>query len=209
MKKILISGFEPFNGGDINPSQLLVEKLEAPEGVELIKAILPVEFNKTTDILTDLVNEKNPDIILSIGQAGNVPHISVERVALNIDNSKASDGKSVLADASGDAPVDRPIFSDGPDAYLSTLPVWDMVDAVNAVGIPCRMSYSAGTYVCNHAMYIGAILAEKHEIISGFVHVPYLPEQLIGQDNFIGKYSMSLDDMQKALNAIIACLAKA
>lgn len=206
MKKILLTGFEAFNGRDINPSEMIVERIVAPEGVELVKTILPVEYAKTTEILTKLVEKENPDVILSLGQAGNVPHIGVERVAVNLNNGKASDGKAVLPDSSGDAAVDRPIIEGGESAYFSTLPVWEMVEAVNAKGIPCRASYSAGTYVCNHVMYIGAYLASGWEnMISGFVHVPFLPEQLAGE-KVEGRYSMELADMVTAVQTIIEVL---
>lgn len=88
--KILVTGFEPFNGRDINPSQLILEKLEAPEGITLIKELLPVEFKRTTMILRELLKENQPNIVVSLGQAGNRPEISVERVAINLDNCRSS-----------------------------------------------------------------------------------------------------------------------
>ena len=91
--KILVTAFEPFNGRDINPSQLILEKLETPEGVNLIKELLPVEFKATTVILKNLLKEHQPDIVLSLGQAGNRPEISVERVAINLNNCRSSNGK--------------------------------------------------------------------------------------------------------------------
>ncbi len=104
--KILVTAFEPFNGRDINPSQLILEKIETPEGVTLIKELLPVDFKATTRILKNLLKEHQPDIVLSLGQAGNRPEISIERVAINLANCRSSNGKKTIADNAGDMPVD-------------------------------------------------------------------------------------------------------
>ena len=151
--KILVTGFEPFNGRDINPSQLILERLEAPKGVILIKELLPVEFRKTTTILKDLLKEHQPDVVISLGQAGNRPEISVERVAINLDNVRSSNGKREAADNAGDTPVDMPIMEGAPAAYFSTLPVWELVKVIQSAGVEAAASYTAGTYVCNHVMY--------------------------------------------------------
>lgn len=208
MRKIILTGFEAFNGREINPSKLIVEKIVEPEDTLLVRKILPVEFKATTELLNKLTEQEKPDIILSIGQAGNVPNISVERVAINLDNCKSSDGKGILADACGDCPIDRKIIEDGPDAFISKAPIWDIVKKVNDAGVMCRTSYSAGTYVCNHVMYVGAYISSKKEnMISVFVHVPFLPEQLANDTNTNGKYTMPLDDMVKGIQIIVDYLA--
>ena len=99
--KILVTAFEPFNGRDMNPSQLILEQLEAPEGVTLIKELLPVEFKTTTRVLQERLKEYQPDIVLSLGQAGNRPEISVERVAINLNNCRSSNGQKAIADNAG------------------------------------------------------------------------------------------------------------
>lgn len=145
---------------------------------------------------------------MSLGQAGNSPYIHVERVAINMDNGMYSDGTAVLADSAGVEKVDSVIFPEGENAYFSTLPVWDLIRKVNEAGIGCRASYSAGTYVCNHVMYVGAHLASKSgNMISGFVHVPFLPEQLQGKKELDNRYSMELDDMVKGIQIMIDYLA--
>lgn len=206
--KILVTGFEPFNGATVNPSEQIVNSLEAPEGATLIKEILPVEFKRTTTRLKELLREHNPDVVLSIGQAGNRPEISVERVAINLDNVRASTGKSELPDNAGDAPVDKPIAADGAPAYFSTLPVWDMVEAIQARKIPGAVSYSAGTYVCNHVMYTVLYEAAKNdlEIKAGFIHVPFLPEQLAERTDKRQVYAMPLLDMVAGIQAALAVL---
>lgn len=194
--RILVTAFEPFNGRDINPSQLILEQLEAPEGVTLIKELLPVEFKATTEILKKRLKEHRPDVVISLGQAGNRPEISVERVAINLDNCRSSNGQKVIADNAGDTPVDEPIVADGPQAYFSNLPVWEMVEAIQKAGVDAALSYTAGTYVCNHVMYtvLHEVAINYPDMEAGFIHVPFLPEQ-----NPVTGYTMELSDMVKGI----------
>ena len=203
--KLLITAFEPFNGGTINPSQLVLEQLEAPEQVELIKVLLPVEFKATTNIIKQLLQEHRPDVVISLGQAGNRPEICVERVAINLDCVRSSDGTRELADNVGDKPVDVPIATDGPAAFFSTLPVWDLVAAIKAQGVLGAASYSAGTYVCNHVMYtVLHVAAQRYPSMkAGFIHMPFLPEQMQGRTS---GYAMELEDMVKGVQAVVNCL---
>lgn len=200
MMKILVTAFEPFNGREINPSQLILEQLEAPEGVTLIKELLPVEFKATTKILRSLLEEHEPDIVLSLGQAGNRPEISVERVAINLNNVCSANGKKDLPDNAGDMPVDKPIVGDGPAAYFSTLPVWEIVNVMQEADVKAAVSYTAGTYVCNHVMYtvLHEAATKYPEMKAGFIHVPFLPEQ-----NPTTGYVMELDEMVRGIQVTI------
>ena len=201
--KILVTAFEPFNGRDINPSQLILEQLEAPEGVTLVKELLPVEFKRTTEILRELLKEHQPDIVLSLGQAGNRPEISVERVAINLNNCRSSNGQKIISDNAADAPIDRAIVAGAPQAYFSNLPVWDIVKTIQEAGVEAAVSYTAGTYVCNHVMYIVLHEAATNypQMKVGFVHVPFLPEQNPGTG-----YIMDFANMYKAIQSILECL---
>ena len=200
--KLLLTAFEPFNGGTVNPSQMVLEKVEEPHGMELVKIVLPVEFKKTTRLLKELLREHRPDVVISLGQAGNRPEICVERVAVNLDNVRSSDGMREIADNAGEKPVDEPIIPDGETAYFSTLPVWKLVTAIRNCGVKSAVSYSAGTYVCNHVMYTVLQEAACHypDMKAGFVHVPFLPEQMEGRTN---GYAMELEDMIKGVQAIV------
>jgi len=200
--KLLVTAFEPFNGGTINPSQMVLEHLEAPSGTELVKVLLPVEFKETTNILKQLLQEHRPDVVISLGQAGNRPELCVERVAVNLDCVRSSDGTKETADNAGDKPVDVPIEENGENAYFSTLPVWDLVATVKAQNVLGAASYSAGTYVCNHVMYtvLYEAAAKYPEMKAGFIHVPFLPEQMQGR---ISGYAMELDDMVKGIQAVV------
>lgn len=208
--KILVTGFEPFNGGNINPSEQIVYRLEAPEGVELVKEILPVEFKLSTVRLRELFQTHQPDVVLSIGQAGGRAEISVERVAINIDSVKSSNGSKLLPDNAGDMPIDEPIEADGAAAYFSTLPIWEMVEAIQAKGITAAVSNTAGTYVCNHVMYENLYQAAVQfpQMKAGFVHVPFLPEQIADRADKNRLAAMPLEDMVSALQAVLEVLAK-
>ena len=198
--KILVTGFEPFNGRDINPSQLILERLETPKDAILIKVLLPVEFKATTEVLKSLLKEHQPDMVLSLGQAGNRPEIAVERVAINLDNVRSANGKRELSDNAGDTPVDMFIIEDGAAAYFSSLPVWGMIEAIQDAGVDAVVSYSAGTYVCNHVMYtvLHEAATNYQNMKAGFVHVPFLPEQ-----NPTTGYSMELKEMVKSIQVCV------
>ena len=160
MKKILVTGFEPFNGQTENPSKWLATTLEPPEGAEVERLILPVEFHGAARILEKAIDAVRPDILLSIGQAGNVPGISVERTAVNLDSSLSADGLKLLADNSGFAPLDEPICPDGPAAYFSRLPVRSIVEALNAAGIiEGYFSNGTSTYKPNNTLTRGQVSA--------------------------------------------------
>ena len=208
--KILVTGFEPFNGGTINPSEQIVHHLAAPEGVTLIKKILPVEFKKSTVQLEELFREHQPDVVLSIGQAGGRAEISVERVAVNIDSVKSSNGSKLLPDNAGNMPVDEPIEVEGASAYFATLPLWQIVEAIQEKGIPAGISNTAGTYVCNHVMYVSLYQAavQYPHMKAGFIHVPFLPEQIAHREDKERLAAMTLEDMVRALQTALEVLVK-
>ena len=211
--KILVTGFEPFNGQIVNPSEQIVCCLIAPKGVNLLKEILPVEFKRAMIRLKELVKGYQPDVVLSIGQAGGRPEISMERVAINIDCVKSSNGKKILPDNAGETPIDELIESEGAPAYFSNLPLWKIVEAIQEKGIPAGISNTAGTYVCNHIMYVGLHLVETEypQLKAGFIHVPFLPEQIENREDRERLFAMALEDMVTALQTaleVIACGVK-
>lgn len=206
--KILVTGFEPFNGGNINPSEQIVHRLAAPEGTTLIKKILPVEFKKAAEQLKEIFEEHRPDVVLSIGQAGGRQEISVERVAINVDCVKSSNGSKLLPDNVGFIPVDEPIETEGPAAYFSTLPIWKIVEAIQGKGILAGISNTAGTYVCNHVMYVSLHQAAVNypHVKAGFIHIPFLPEQIEDREDKKSVYAMPLEDMVTAIQTALEVL---
>ena len=199
--KILVTGFEPFGGEAVNPAWEAVKLLPHHIGNnEIITAEIPVVRYRSLNIIADLIENVHPDAVISVGQAGGRKAISFERIGINCDDYPSA------GDNEGNAPVDEEIVEDGPDAYFATLPVRKMMEACRAAGVEAEISNSAGTYVCNHVLYgVRNYCSENHPgIISGFIHVPFLPEQTKNKEK---KYpSMPLEDIVKGITAAIAVL---
>lgn len=171
MKKLIITGFEPFGGETINPSWEAVDRLPSKIGeYSLIKLLIPVIFKKAPDMVLDLANKIHPDAIICVGQAGGTHPISVEYVGINLRHA-------IIPDNDGNQPTDEPIIPGGNAAYFSTLPVRKMSDAINKSGILSRVSYSAGTYVCNEVLYTLLSHFDGSKTKVGFIHIPYSAEQ--------------------------------
>lgn len=173
MKKVLVTCFEPFGGESINPSQMAVTQLPNEiDDIKVVKQVIPTVYNKSIDTLYRVLKKEIPDAVICIGQAGGRPNMTVERVAVNIDDAPMEDNE-------GNQPIDAPIFIDGPSAYFATLPIKAMVKNCNDIGIPATISNTAGTFVCNHLMYAACHYAalNQPQLKAGFVHIPFVPEQ--------------------------------
>jgi pyroglutamyl-peptidase len=175
--RILLTGFEPFGGSTINPSEQILNVLAAQgvDGHALQTAVLPVERQRGPRTLLAAVAEGRPDVVICLGEAGRRSAVSVEQVALNLLDYR-------LADNRGEQVVDELISPYGPVAYFSTLPVRAIVDALLQAGIPARVSLSAGAFLCNQVFYmLMEYLAEQdvagYSPPAGFIHVPRLPAQ--------------------------------
>jgi pyroglutamyl-peptidase len=193
--RVLVTGFEPFAGGSVNPSQLLVESLEG----EVAKALLPVSYARAADELRRAVREAAPDIVICFGQADGRTGISIERFAHNLDDAASPDNDA--SPASGGA-----IEPAGPVAYHSTLPVDEIVAALRAEGIPAAASRDAGGFLCNHVFYVlmRVLEQERPHARGGFVHVPLLPEQAVAKE----AASMPLQTLLDAARVIVDVCAQ-
>lgn len=171
-KRVLVTGFEPFGQSKLNPSQLLVEALTSEDlpGVELSALVLPVEFDRASEILLTKIAQISPDFVISFGQAEGRSGITPEKIAINLDHAR-------IADNSGDQRQDSVIDELGNDGYFSTLPVNQIVEAIKSVGVESELSLSAGTFVCNHIFYKLQKELSNSSIKSGFIHIPLVPEQ--------------------------------
>lgn len=199
--KILVTGFDPFGGEPINPAIESVKRLpDNIAGAEIIKLEIPTVRKKSLEKIEKAINEHNPDIILSIGQAGGRFDISIERVGINLDDFRIPDNE-------GNQIIDEPIFPDGENSYFVKLPVKAMVQNVQKNNIPASVSYTAGTFVCNHVLYGVMYLIEKKYKgkKSGFIHIPFLPQQVVDKKNMP---SMELDTIVKGLTAAIEAIVK-
>lgn len=173
-RKVLITGFEPFDGEAVNPSQQIARALdgETIAGHRIVGASLPTEFARSLTKLEQLIDQHHPVLVIALGLAAGRAGVSLERVAINLIDAR-------IADNAGAQPVDVAVVENAPNAYFSTLPIKAMLARLNAAGIPAALSHSAGTFVCNQVFFgLAHLLATRHpEVRGGFVHVPWLPEQ--------------------------------
>ncbi|MFI2241968.1 pyroglutamyl-peptidase I [Streptomyces chrestomyceticus] len=199
--RILLTGFEPFDGESSNPSWEAVRAAaaEPPAGLEMTAVELPCVYGRSRTALREAVAAHDPDIVLCVGQAGGRPDLTVERVAVNIDDAR-------IPDVSGAQPIDEPIVPGGPAAYFAALPVKACVAAVREAGVPASVSNTAGTFVCNHVFYdlMHLIATERPALRGGFVHVPYAPGQVAGRS----LPSLAVSAVAEGLRVIAATAAR-
>ena len=193
MTKVLLTGFEPFGNASLNPSGEIVKQIS---GDNIVTAILPVAYAQSAERLLALIAEHTPDVVICLGQAEGRTAITPEKVAINLDDARLADNDGVLRN-------DVKIISDGPDAYFSTLPLKELVDAMNAKGIPASISLSAGAFLCNHVFYVAQNKFVGTHVRSGFVHVPLMDSQA---PEFPGMPTMPLDQMVTAVRAMLEVL---
>ncbi len=193
---VLLTGFDPFGGASVNPSWQAVQALHGERVQEhtVRAAQLPTVFGDSLQRLSALLDEHRPALVVCVGQAGGRGAISLERVAINVDDAP-------IADNAGARPVDAPVRPGAPAAYFSGLPIKAMLAELQAAGIAVEVSQTAGTFVCNHVFYgLMHALATRRTLRhtrGGFVHVPWLPEQ--------GRPSMALEDIVRGLRLAVAC----
>ncbi len=172
---VLLTGFDAFGTAPSNPSWLAVQALQGREvaGHRVVASCLPTVFGASVTRLKALLLQHRPVLVLGVGVAEGRQALSLERVAINIDDAR-------MADNQGARPVDAPVVPDGPAAYFSSLPLKAMLDALQRAGLPAEMSQTAGTFVCNHAFYgLMHMLATEPAFSSvrgGFMHVPGLDQ---------------------------------
>lgn len=195
--KVLVTGFDPFGGEPINPAWEAVKAMkDTIAGAEIIKTQIPTVVGKSIEKIHQKMKELQPDLVISVGQAGGRFGVTPERVAINVTDARIPDNE-------GNQPIDEPIFPDGPAAYFSNLPVKAMVQAIKDAGYPSVLSNSAGTYICNHVMYGILYYIEKEfpNVRGGFIHVPYAPSQVVNKPS---TPSMALADITASLEAAVA-----
>lgn len=189
MKKLLITGFDPFGGQSVNPSWLAVEQLPEQVGeFALCKLMIPTVFEKAAQIVMEKAAQIGTDVILCVGQAGGRSAVTPERIGINVRSASIPDNEGVQ-------PVEVPVVEGGPDGIFATVPVYAMTQAIREAGLPGAVSNSAGTFVCNDVLYTLLHHYAGTKTRVGFIHVPYLPTQ--------GEPNLPLEDTVKALTAAI------
>ena len=192
MRKLLITSFEPFGGENVNSAAMAVELL--PSTVAdwtLHKLVLPVVYGRAAEIAAREAAKIGADAVMCIGQAAGRTAVTPEMVAINLRYG-------AIADNDGKMPMDEPIDPAGDNSYFATLPVRAMAEAVAAEGIPTRVSYSAGTFVCNDLMYLLLARFRNTAVKVGFIHIPRAPVQ--------GEPSMETETAAQAIIAAIKAI---
>ena len=192
--KVLLTGFEAFGGESINPSWFAVKTLHGKQiaGHRIVSAQLPTVFGAALVTLNALLDQHRPALVICVGQAGGRSALSLERVAINVDDAR-------IADNAGARPVDSPVIAGAPPAYFSTLPIKAMFLALQQAGMTAEVSQTAGTFVCNHVFYglmhgLATRRGLKHSR-GGFIHVPWLAEQ--------GRPCMALEDITRGIQLAV------
>ena len=195
-KKILLTGFDAFGGATLNPSWLAARALHGRQilGHTVVAAQLPTVFDASLKTLNALLKQHQPALVICVGQAGGRKALSLERVAINVNDAP-------IADNAGGQPVDTPVKPGAPAAHFTSLPIKAMLSALQTEGIAVEVSQTAGTFVCNHVFYglmheLATRRALKHTR-GGFIHVPWLPEQ--------GTPNMPLDEIVRGLKLAVRC----
>lgn len=194
-RTVLLTGFDPFGGDTINPSWEAVSRLhdEAIADRRIVAAQLPTTFDGAPKALRVALRKHAPELVLCVGQAGGRAALSLERVAININDAR-------IPDNAGAQPIDTPVVRRGPAAYFTTLPIKAMHADLRAAGIPTEISQTAGTFVCNQVFYALMHTLAGTRVRGGFVHIPFLPEQV---EAMPGTPSLDLDTVVAGLRVCI------
>lgn len=197
MQTVLLTGFEPFDKDLVNPSWEAVRQLDgvqlAPD-VQIVARRLPCAFATAGECLTRLIDELRPAMVIATGLGPGRSTLSIERVAINVNDAR-------IPDNLGEQPVDTAVIADGPAAYFTTLPIKAMVKAVREAGIAASVSQTAGTFVCNQVFYLLQHALAGSGVRSGFIHVPFLPEQVADSQQPSMALGMMVAGLQVALLA--------
>ncbi len=197
MKRLLITGFEPFGGETVNPAWLAVQALPEQIGDYILyKLEIPTVFGQAGAAVLARAEALAPDVILSVGQAGGRAAVTPERIAVNIRDAR-------IPDNAGNQPRGAFVAQEGPAAYFATVPVEAMARAIQAAGVPATVSNSAGAFVCNDVLYTLLHRYAGTATRVGFVHVPYLPQQAKGPE----VPSLPLEQTVRGLVAAIGALS--
>ncbi|MBD9479958.1 pyroglutamyl-peptidase I [Pseudoxanthomonas sp. PXM02] len=195
-RTVLLTGFQPFGGEQVNPSWQAVSALQGARiaGHRVVARELPVAFGTSLKALRAALKEMQPALVICVGQAGGRAQLSLERVAINVDDARIPDNRD-------QQPVDMPVIGDGPAAYFTTLPIKAMREALHTAGFPAEISQTAGTYVCNHVFYgLMHALRRQRAVRAGFIHIPYSPAQASAHP---GAPSLAVETVTQALREVV------
>lgn len=197
---ILLTGFDPFDGAASNPSWSAVAEVAAnwTGEADLHTACLPTVFADSQHRIRELIATLKPDIVIAIGLAKGRAAVTPEFVAINLADARIPDNR-------GHQPRDLPVVADAPDAYFTTLPVKAMVRAMRGAAIPAALSYSAGTFVCNHVFYtlMHELQTQYPSSKGGFIHIPASPVEVADGSSPTLPISMIAEALRVAITACL------
>jgi len=198
MKRVLLTAFEPFGGQSLNPSQEVARVLQGVtfEGLSLEICVLPVERFRAVARTLEAMKRFTPDVVVMLGEAGGRTGLTLETVAVNLDDFQ-------IPDAAGQQPRGESIVGSGPWELYATLSVQVLVDRLTKAGFPAALSSDAGRYLCNRLLYVVlyTIAQAGFHTQAGFIHLPYLPEQTLQQEP--RKPSLPLETQVAALTLLL------
>lgn len=195
---VLLTGFEPFNGDSLNPSWEVARALDGRvvAGGRIVSVCLPCSFGASLAQLRKALLQHQPALVLCLGLAANRGELSLERVAINVDDAR-------IPDNAGRQPIDQPVVVGAPAAYFTRLPIKAIVQALHALGLPAGVSQTAGTFVCNHVFYGLMHELRRHtHVKAGFMHLPLLPEML--HEPFDTRPSLPLESQVEGVHRALA-----
>jgi pyroglutamyl-peptidase len=197
--RILVTGFEPFDGADDNPSARVADALK--DGVTIFSEVLPVSAARLPLALAGAIDRIRPDVVLGLGEARGATAVRVEQIAINRLNFRTPDNDGVCL-------TETVILLGGPVAYLTTLPVAEMLNAIRVTGAACERSNDAGSYICNQMMYLAIhwAAAQPSSRQAGFIHLPSMPTQNTGG---AGIYTIDLGMQVRAVRAALDVITRA
>ena len=195
---ILVFGFEPFLEFDENPAQLLVQRLDARtfKGERVTGVVLPVDYEKAGRGITRAIDSVKPELAIGFGLGPGRERIMPEKIAVNYRFAERADG-------AGRRMAGSPIDASGPDGLFTNLPVEGLVASLNEHGFPASLSLSAGSYVCNNAMFVIVREARSRGFAGGFVHVPCHSKWIAKRKKQMP--SLPLETLQRGAEHCIAC----
>ncbi len=196
MTKTIITGFVPFHIFSQNPAQTIAEHLGKRSDIDVVSIILPVEYGRARGILQAALREVSPDLVISFGLNGKIPHIALEEIAVNIRGSD-------IPDNTGKLRIGEPISKGDPLAFRSSLPILNIQEKLRSERIPVKVSYSAGGFLCTEIFYTVMQGCEESGAKGGFIHVPMAMEYIVDDPKMITIPHMSLTDMKRAADVIL------
>lgn len=201
-RPVLLFGFEPFLQFKENPSERIVKELNGTmvAGRKIVGRILPVDYDRVEGMIMEEIRKNKPSIVLGTGLAAGRSLLSVEKIAVNYKGSEEADNNGRKANGTQ-------IDANAPDGLFSTINVEEAVATLNGKGVPATVSLSAGSYLCNYAMFVIVRESRRKEFRGGFVHLP-CDERMASSNEYRRYPFMTLGSMKKGVRTVIECAAE-